>query len=225
MKASGSQDTEFKWMEVVGIAAHVKNYGVDEESRVELYLPYLQLSAGAGVTAVLRTKGDPGALTGGLRQAIRELSPEMPVYQVRPLADIAADRTAPRRLAATLIAVFACVALVLAAVGIYGVMSYAVNQRTQEIGLRMALGARREDILGMVLRSGTIMAVSGVGIGLVLALVLARLITSLLFQTSATDPPTFSIVPLLLVAVALLACYIPARRATRVDPMVALRYE
>ncbi len=225
VKIGGHQDTKFDWMEVVGVAAHVKNYGVDEESRVELYLSYLQFSAGAGLTAILRTTGDPGALTGGLRQAVRELDPEIPVYQVRPLTEIAAERTVPRRLAAMLIAVFAAIALLLAAVGIYGVMSYAVNQRTQEIGLRMALGARREDILGMVLRSGTVMAISGVGIGLALALVLARLITSLLFQTSATDPPTFSIVPLLLVAVALLACYLPARRATRVDPMVALRYE
>jgi putative ABC transport system permease protein len=222
---NSSRDPELKWMEVVGVVAHVKNYGVDEDSRVEIYLPYLQASAGAGVTAILRTAGDPGSLTTALRQAIRELDPEIPVYQARPLPEIAADRNAPRRLAAFLIAVFAAIALVLAAVGIYGVMSYAVAQRTQEIGLRMALGARREDILGMVLRSGTIMAVCGVGIGLVSALVLARLITSLLFQTSATDPPTFSVVPMLLVAVALLACYIPARRATKVDPLVALRYE
>ncbi len=225
VKIGGHQDTKFDWMEVVGVVAHVKNYGVDEESRVELYLSYLQFSAGSGLTAILRTTGDPGSLSGGLRQAVREVDPEIPVYQVRALTEIAADRTAPRRLAAVLIAVFATIALLLAAVGIYGVMSYAVNQRTQEIGLRMALGARREDILAMVLRSGTTMALSGVGIGLVLAFALARLITSLLFQTSATDPPTFSVVPLLLIAVALLACYLPARRATRVDPMVALRYE
>jgi putative ABC transport system permease protein len=222
---SSSRDPEMEWMEVVGVVAHVKNYGVDEDSRVEIYLPYLQASAGSGVIAILRTAGDPGSLTTALRQAIRELDPEIPVYQARPLPEIAADRNAPRRLAALLIAVFAAIALVLAAVGIYGVMAYAVAQRTQEIGLRMALGARREDILGMVLRSGTIMAFAGVGIGLVAALALARLITSLLFQTSATDPPTFSIVPLLLVTVALVACYIPARRATRVDPLVALRYE
>jgi putative ABC transport system permease protein len=220
-----TRDKEVKWMEVVGVVAHVKNYGVDEDSRIEIYLPYLQASAGAGVTAILRTEGDPGSLTTALREAVRELDPEIPVYQARPLLEIAADRNAPRRLAAFLIAVFAVIALVLAAVGIYGVMAYAVAQRTQEIGLRMALGARREDILGMVLRSGTIMAVSGVGIGLVSAFALARLITSLLFQTSATDPPTFSIVPLVLVTVALLACYIPARRATKVDPLVALRYE
>jgi putative ABC transport system permease protein len=222
---NSSRDKEVKWMEVVGVVAHVKNYGVDEDSRVEIYLPYSQASAGGGLIAILRGAGDPGSLTTALRQAMRELDPEIPVYQARPLPELAAERNAPRRLAVQFIVVFAAIALVLAAVGIYGVMAYAVSQRTQEIGLRMALGARREDILGMVLRSGTIMAVCGVGIGLVSALALARLITSLLFQTSATDPPTFSIVPLLLVAVALLACYVPARRATRVDPLVALRHE
>jgi putative ABC transport system permease protein len=222
---SSSRDAELKWMEIVGIVAHTKNYGVDQPSRVELYMPYLQNPAGGGVTAILRTGGDPGSLAGALRQALREVDPEIPVYQARSLPELVADENAPRRLAALLIAVFATLALVLAAVGIYGVMSYAVAQRTQEIGLRMALGARREDILGMVLRSGTIMAATGVAIGFVAALALARLITSLLFQTSATDPPTFSIVPLVLVATALFACYLPARRATRVDPLVALRYE
>ena len=124
-----------------------------------------------------------------------------------------------------LISVFAGVALLLAAVGIYGVMSYAVAQRTQEIGIRMALGAEQDHILRMVLRNGMLMAASGVGIGLLLALGLARLITSLLFQISASDPPTFALVPLVLIGVAALACYLPARRATRVDPLVALRYE
>jgi putative ABC transport system permease protein len=144
---------------------------------------------------------------------------------VRTLPEIVSDRTAQRRLAATLITVFAVVALALAAIGIYGVMSYAVAQRTQEIGIRMALGAERDAILRMVLRHGTLMAVTGVALGLLAAFFLARLITSLLFQTSAADPPTFSVVPAVLIAVAVLACWIPARRATRVDPLVALRHQ
>jgi putative ABC transport system permease protein len=196
---------------------------VDQESRVEVYLPYFQ-SAGTSVTLIVRAEKDPAALSASIRQAVKAVDLEVPVYSVRTLAEIVSDSTAQRRLAVMLITVFAAVALLLAAVGIYGVMSYAVAQRTQEIGIRMALGAERRDILRMVLRNGSLMAVSGIGLGLATALVLARLITSLLFQVSATDPPTFSIVPVLLIAVALLACYIPARRATRVDPLVALRY-
>jgi putative ABC transport system permease protein len=211
-------------MEVVGIVAHVKNYGVDEDSRVELYLPYLQNSV-SSLTVVVRTDRDPASLSSGVREAVRAADPELPVYQVRTLESMVADHAAPRRLAALLIGVFAALALLLAAGGIYGVMSYAVAQRTAEIGIRMALGAQQREILGMVLRHGAAMALAGVGIGLVAALALARLITRLLFETSASDPSTFSLVPLLLLAVALLACYLPARRAARVDPLVALRYE
>jgi putative ABC transport system permease protein len=217
-----ADDKQTKLLEIVGVVGHVKNYGVDEASRVEVYLPFEQSPVGAA-TLIVRASGDPGALTGSIREAVRAVDPELPLYGVRTLDDIVSDRTAQRRLAVTLITVFAAVALALAAVGIYGVMSYAVAQRTQEIGIRMALGAEREQILRMVLRHGTLMAVTGVGLGLVVAFVLARLITSLLFQTSAADPPTFSLVPMLLIAVALVACYVPARRATRVDPLVALR--
>jgi putative ABC transport system permease protein len=160
-----------------------------------------------------------------MRAAMRAANPEVPVYQVRTLDEFVAERSAERRLAAQLITVFAAVALLLAAVGIYGVMSYAVTQRTQEIGIRMALGAGEESITKMVLRNGAVLAVAGVALGLLLAFGLARLIASMLFQTSAADPPTFSVVPLLLLGVALLACYLPARRAARVDPMNALRYE
>jgi putative ABC transport system permease protein len=185
-------------------------------------LPFEQ-SPVSGVTLIVRAESSPAGLSAGLREAVKSLDPDVPLYAVRTLDEIVSDRTAQRRLAVMLITVFAAVALLLAAIGIYGVMSYAVAQRTQEIGIRMALGAERHDILRMVLRHGSLMAVTGIGLGIVVALGLARLITSLLFQVSATDPPTFSVVPLVLIAVALVACYIPARRATRVDPLVALR--
>jgi len=212
------------WMEVVGQVAHVKNYGVDEDSRVELYLPYLQ-NTGSGFSLVVKTDNAAGVAAASMRAAMRAANPDIPLYQLRTLDELVAERSAQRRLAAQLITVFATVALVLAAVGIYGVMSYAVAQRTQEIGIRMALGAGEESILQMVLKNGAVLALAGVAIGLVAAFGLARLISALLFQTSAADPPTFSLVPVLLLVVALLACYLPARRAARVDPMVALRYE
>jgi putative ABC transport system permease protein len=224
VKFGGLDDAEHPWMEVVGRVAHVKNYGVDEESRVELYLPFMQSSAG-GFTLVARTDAAPGTVAAGLRQALRAVDRELPIYAIRPLDEIVAERSAERRLAALLIGVFATVALLLAAVGIYGVMSYTVAQRTQEIGIRMALGAEREHVLRLVLRSGSALALAGIVIGLAAAFGLARLVAALLFETSAADPPTFSAVPVLLFAVAILASYLPARRAARVDPMAALRYE
>jgi len=224
VKFGALSNPDSPWMEVVGEVAHVKNYGVDEKSRVELYLPYLQ-SSGGGFTLVVRTESAAAVAADGIRAAMRAADPELPLHQIRALDELVAERSAERRLAAQLISVFATLALVLAAVGIYGVMSYAVAQRTQEIGIRMALGAGEESILQMVLRNGATLALAGVAIGLAAALLLARLISSLLFQTSAADPPTFGIVPLLLLAVALLASYWPARRAARVDPMTALRHE
>ena len=224
VKFGNLKDPEPPWMQVVGIVAHVKNYGVDQPSRVEIYLPFYQRPA-SSPTIVVETAGDPASLTPGVREAVRSLDPDLPIYAVRTLNEVVATQMAPRRLAVLLISVFSGVALLLAAIGIYGVMSYAVTLRTQEIGIRMALGAERDDISRMILRFGVRMSLIGVTVGLLAAFGLARTMAGLLFQTSPADPPTFSIVPLLLMAVALLACWVPARRATRVDPLVALRTE
>jgi putative ABC transport system permease protein len=224
VKFGRPDDMTSPWMEIVGVTAHVKNYGVDQPSRVEIYMPYYQNNS-SQPTIVLETAGDPAALAAGLREAVRSVDPEIPLFAVRTLDEIISSQAAPRRLAVVLISVFAGVALLLAAIGIYGVMSYAVTLRTTEIGIRMALGAERDDISKMVLRFGVKMSFIGVAVGLVAAFGIARTMAGLLFQTSVTDPPTFSIVPLLLMGVAVVASYVPARRATRVDPLVALRSE
>ncbi|MBX7186093.1 MAG: ABC transporter permease, partial [Vicinamibacteria bacterium] len=224
VKFGNLNDPMTPWMQVVGVVGHVKNYGVDQPSRVEIYLSFYQRPA-SSPTIVVETAGDPASLTPGVREAVRSLDPALPIYAVRTLNEVVATQMAPRRLAVLLISVFSAVALLLAAIGIYGVMSYAVTLRTQEIGIRMALGAKRDDISRMVLRFGVRMSLIGVTLGLVAAFGLARTMAGLLFQTSTADPPTFSIVPLLLMAVALAACWVPARRATRVDPLVALRTE
>ncbi len=213
-----------RWETVVGVVAHTKNYGVDQESRVEAYEPYLQTPIGS-FNLVVRTPVDLASLTSAVRSAVRSVDPDIPVYAVQTLETILVDSNQQRRLSATLLGSFAGLALLLAAVGIYGVMSYSVAQRTHEIGIRMALGAQPRDVLKLVVGQGLILAIIGVVVGVCAALGMSRMITSLLFRVSATDPPIYLSVPLLLAGVALLASYIPARRAMRVDPMVALRYE
>jgi putative ABC transport system permease protein len=212
------------WMTVVGVAAHTKNYGVDQPSRVETYVPYAQRPMSGGVV-VLRTTVDPMSLAPALQTAIHSLDKDVPVAQVRALGGIIEEGVAPRRLSAMLLSVFAGLALLLAAVGIYGVMSYMVTQRNQEIGIRVAFGAQRADILKMILRSGMALLLLGLVIGLGGALYLSRFLESLLFQVPTRDPMIFASIPLILAAVALVACYLPARRAMGVDPIVALREE
>jgi len=177
------------------------------------------------VNLVARTSGDPAAMAGPIKEAIQRVDKDQPVTAVRTLEQVLADSLAQRRFTMLLLGLFAGVALVLASVGIYGVMSYSVAQRTHEIGVRMALGARRDDVLGMVVRQGMTLAGVGVAIGLLAAFALTRLMSSFLFGVSATDPLTFVLISLMLAGVALAACFVPARRATKVDPMVALRYE
>jgi putative ABC transport system permease protein len=211
------------WRTIVGVVAHVKNYGVDQPSRVEIYVPQAQDPTDGAV--VVRSAADPGILSFGIRSAVQSLDPNLPVYEVRPLEDIIADNSSSRRLAVTLIGSFAVLALLLAGIGIYGVISYLVTQRRQEIGIRVALGASANNVLSMVLLQGARLAAYGIAAGLVGAFILTRLISTLLFEVSAFDLATFAAGVMVLAALVLLACWLPARRATRIDPLVALRYE
>lgn len=208
----------------MGLVGHVKNYGVDQPSREETYLPFAQFPRQGG-TLVMRTLADPASAASAVRTVMKSLDLGLPLSQVRTLADIVDDNVAPRRLSVMLLGAFAALALLLAAVGIYGVMSYMVTQRTKEIGVRIALGAQPPDILRLVLHNGMTLLLLGIAIGLAGAFSLSRFLQSLLFEVKSTDLLTFASVPLLLAAVAFLACYLPARRATRVDPVIALRNE
>ena len=218
--------------EIVGVVGHVKHFGLDAPKEIpfQFYMPYVQIpddfiTGLLGMGLVARTAGDPAAMAAPVKEAILAVNKDQPVVAVRTLEQVLSDSLAQRRFTMLLLGLFAGLALVLASVGIYGVMSYTVAQRTHEIGVRMALGARHGDVLRMVVRQGMMLAGTGVAIGLAVALALTRLLSSFLFGVSATDPLTFVAIPLALAGVALVACFVPARRATRVDPMVALRYE
>ncbi|MFN0122406.1 MAG: ABC transporter permease [Blastocatellia bacterium] len=213
------------WREIVGLVGHVRHQGLEGESRVQYYVPFTQRATTPGMYLVARTAGDPAGLTAAVRGAIRNLDREMPVFRVSTMETLVADSLAQRRFTLWLLGIFACAALALAAVGLYGVLAYSVTQRSHEIGLRMALGAQRRDVLRMIVRQGMTLALAGIAIGLALAFGLMRLLTKLLFEVGAGDPLTYVAIALVLGVVALLACLIPALRATRVDPMVALRYE
>jgi putative ABC transport system permease protein len=210
--------------EIVGVVRDVKYGGLDDAASSLVYIPHRQDSWG-GMTMVVRTSGDPAAMTNAVRQAFRAVDKDTPISNPQTLQKVLADSTARERFGAWLLGVFAALALGLAGVGIYGVMSYSVTQRAQEIGVRMALGAGKRDVLGLVLRRGLALTLPGIALGLLAAFALTRLMKSLLFNVSATDPLTFILIASLLTVVALLACWIPARRATKVDPMVALRCE
>jgi putative ABC transport system permease protein len=219
-------DDKPRWREVVGLVAHVRNEGLEGESRGQYYAPYAQATGGGpNLYVVVRTDGDPASLAPSVRGAIAGIDRDLPVFRVATMEQMVSDSLAQRRFSMLLFGIFAALALVLAVVGLYGVMSYAVAQRTHEIGLRMALGAQGRDVLRMVVGQGMGLVAVGLGIGLLGALGLTRLMASLLYGVSASDPLTYAGIAILLGAVALLASYIPARRATKVDPMVALRYE
>jgi len=229
----GPADAEAPWLTVVGVVNDVKQQEWAEGAGAEMYLPhaqspnYLQNPSPrySYLTLVVRTSSDPERLAAAVRGAVWAIEPNAPVSSVATMDEVIAGQTWQARLSVLLLGGFALAALLLAAVGIYGVLAYSVAQRTHEIGVRMALGARPRDILRMVVGQGMAMALAGIAAGLAGAFALTRLMSRVLFGVSAFDPPTFAAVALLLALVALLACYLPARRATKVDPMVALRYE
>jgi putative ABC transport system permease protein len=211
--------------EIVGVVGDARQWGLDRQASAEIYYSFAQLSLGGEATIVVRADGDPAALTASVRNAIGEVSHDAPVTRIRTMTQIVDDSLAASRFNMILMTIFAGVALALAAIGLYGVISYSVSQQTHEIGIRLALGAPRSRVLSLVLRNGMTLALAGVGIGILGAFGLTRLISSLLYGVSPTDLLTFVVLSTILTGVALVASLVPALRATRVDPMVALRYE
>jgi putative ABC transport system permease protein len=205
---------------IIGVAGDVKNFGLDSEASMDLYFPSLAPSY-----LVVKTSGDPAPLAGAVRREIQKIDPDLPVSDVRTMDEIVAQSARSRRWTMALLTVFAGLALLLALIGIYGVMSWLVTQRTREIGIRMALGAGRGQVLGMVIRYGIALSGAGMALGIGGALALRRVLSGLVFEVSTADPLIYGAVALLMLGVALLACYVPARRAARVDPLIALRWE
>ncbi len=221
-------DTPPDWREIVGVVADVHTQGLDQDTPVQVYAAFFQkpIFIQLGTIAVLaRTTEDPALLGGAMKSAILNIDRSQPVYAVQPMTEVVSQSIAQRRFSLVLLAFFAGSALFLAALGLYGVMSYSVAQRTGEIGIRMALGAQKAQVLMLVQRQGMALVLLGLAIGVAGALALTQLMASLLFRVQATDPVTFVLVGAVLIAVSLAACLVPARRATKVDPIVALRYE
>ncbi len=225
----GSAQGPFPWLTIAGVVGDVKHSGLDRETRPEMYVPYLQpLLPDWDVPPmflVVRGASEPSSLISAMRGVVKELDRDQPVYGVATMEQLLSQSTLRRRINMTLLSAFAALALILAGVGVYGVMAYAVTERTREIGIRMALGAQASDALKLVIKQGMTLALAGVALGLIGAFALTRLMKNLLFNVSPTDSLTFVVIALSLTSVALLACWIPARRATRVDPIVALHSE
>ncbi len=211
-------------VQVVGVVEHVRTESLAAEGREAVYFP-LKSFAFAPQSVAMATTADPRGLVSAVRREIQTLHPDVPVAEIRLMEDYVSEAMAQTRFTLTLITSFAGLALVLASIGLYGVISYSVHQRTKEIGVRMAFGAQEKSILRLVLGQGVTLAVSGVGLGLLVAFLLTRLVSTLLFEVTATDPGTFAVLSLLLIGVAVVASYVPARRAMRVDPLQALQGE
>ena len=224
IKFPGSESNPQPWRTIVGVVNDVSQYSLDKEPPMQIYLPHSQFPT-LFDSIVVKTQGDPYSVLGAVRREILSVDKDQAVYNVITLEELHRDSIALRRFLMLLLVVFAGLTLILAAVGIYGVMSYAVNQRTQEIGIRMALGARPADVLTLVVKGGIGLALGGVGIGVVIAFGLTRLMEALLFGVTPTDTLTFAFGSLAIITVAALACYVPARRATKVDPLIAMRNE
>jgi putative ABC transport system permease protein len=210
--------------EIVGVVGDVRRDGLGVVSRPEMYVPFAQDPWWAAYVAI-RSKGDAAALASAVRNDVRALDPTLPIEDIQPMTHTVSESVAQPRLRATLLGIFAAAALLLAILGIYGVLSYSVGRRTREVGIRIALGAQRGDVLRMVLREGLLLSAAGLAVGLAGAFVLTRFLSSLLFEVSRLDPWTYAAVAASLLAAGLLACWIPARRATRVNPILALRQE
>src|SRR6185436_3861767 len=221
--------SEWVWNEVVGVVADLRHQILDQEGGAEVYVPQLQNPVGGQLSILVKTSGDPARLTRAVREAVRSIDGDLPVERVRTLESLVAESLAGSRFQTVLLGLFSAVALFLAALGIYGVISDSVTQRTHEIGIRMALGARRAEVLRLVVRQGMALVLAGVGLGLALAVLLlwelSDRVGTYLYRGHALDPQTLVIVPLVLLAVALVANWLPARRAMRVEPSVALRSE
>jgi putative ABC transport system permease protein len=212
------------WITIVGVAGDTKLYGLANPARLEIYIPFRQAPR-TNMDVLVKSAVGPATLSSAIRDIVGNIDKDQPISQTTTMNQLVSDSIAPRRITLVLLGLFSGLALILAAIGIYGVISYSVSQRTHEIGIRSALGAQRGDLMGMILKQGAKTAVAGVGIGLVVAPGLTQLMKSLLFGVSAIDPLTFISVALVLVLVALVATYVPARRAMNVDPLVALKYE
>ena len=215
-------DPENKPTEIIGIVGDNKHLGLDLEVEPMAFWPQPELTY-SSMTLAIRTRGEAMNIAAAARNVIHEIDPEQPIGEVSTMNGLMAKSTARSRFITVLLAVFSIVALVMAAVGIYGVISYSVQQRTHEIGIRMALGAQQRDVRALVVKQGIILGAIGVAAGLIASFSLTRLIASLLFEVTATDTSTFAGVAAGLFIVTLIACYIPARRATKVDPLVALQ--
>ncbi|PWT91366.1 MAG: ABC transporter permease [Blastocatellia bacterium] len=221
-----ARNPQIEWITIIGVVGDVKHFGLDLPELPALYSPYTQAAPWKRwMTIVARTQSDPQTMAQDVKRQIWKIDAQLPLTRVDSMQDVAASSFAARRFNMLLLTIFAALALVLASIGIYGVMSYSVTQRTQEIGIRMALGARATDVLRLVIRNGLALVSIGVALGLAGAYALTRLMATLLFGVTPTDRLTLAAVSAILIFVALLACYIPARRATKVDPLVALRYE